>query len=110
MTRLSAQMSRACEALGLSYEAPFTLTMGHDSKIQAVGRVRELGPKNGMLIISDYSRIEPFLEQLAKSEFGFSVMAEPGEDEEFDLEDYREMFVDWGWGGPDSQKPNWLHE
>lgn len=39
---------------------------------------------------------------------GVSTFGEPGSEEKFEIEGYKEMFIDWGWTGPDDEKPQWF--
>jgi hypothetical protein len=40
-----------------------------------------------------------YAETLKRAGYGFSVLDEPQPDEKFDLNAFKEMFLDWGWSG-----------
>jgi hypothetical protein len=60
-----------------------------------------------MLIVRSYEEVQDMLEQLKQAGYGFSVLDEPHPGEDFDLESFREMFLDWGWAADESRKPAW---
>ena len=97
MTNLQKWLERSCKAVGLQVDFQFTVTCPDDYQIRSVARIRGVGNVNGMLIVSDYSEISDHRECLTSSGYGFSVLSEPGDDEEFDLESAKAMFRDWGW-------------
>lgn len=97
MTNLQTWLKRACEAVGLQVDFSFAMTCPDGHEIRSVARIRGVGDVNGMLIFSDYNEISDHLECLSSSGYGCSVLSEPGDNEEFDLESAKEMFCDWGW-------------
>jgi len=105
MTNLQRWLERSCEAVGLQIDFSFTVTCPDDHEIRSVARIRGVGNVNGMLIVSDYNEISDHLECLRSSGYGFSVLSEPGDNEEFDLESAKEMFCDWGWVDPAASLP-----
>jgi len=73
-----------------------------------VARIRDLGAANGMLIFEKYEDFCELAERLLDAGYGFSVLDEPGQQEEFDLQSFEEMFADWGWSGERHRKPSWM--
>ena len=47
-------------------------------------------------------------DELIKLGYGYSVLEDPNELEVFDLNDYIEMFSDWGWSNAQTKEPNWM--
>src|SRR5258705_7972116 len=99
---------KACSHLGLTAEFDFKLKLKDGIKLFPVARILELGAPNGMLIFTSYDPIERFTEQIIDADYGFSILDEPRSDAEFDLESFREMFLDWGWSGNPARKPGWM--
>lgn len=106
-TKLLDWLNTACFTLGLQIDIPFVLDLGGDRVVNAAARVRDIGGVNGTLIVRSYDEVQDLCEPLKQAGYGFSVLDEPHPGEEFDLESYREMFLDWGWTADDSQKPAW---
>jgi hypothetical protein len=86
----------------------FYLALDDDQGIGAVARIANLGAPNGMLVFSSYDEVCSLKEKLLDAGYGFSVLDEPGPDEEYDLESFKTVFRDWGWAGPLGQKPPWM--
>jgi hypothetical protein len=105
MTTLETWLLRACDALGLKADLSFTVRMGSSADIRCVARIQNLGAENGMLVVHCYEDVRPYVDQLAKAGYGYSVLDEPREDEVFDLDSFQEMFRDWGWSGSEKDRP-----
>ena len=52
-----------------------------------------------MLVFRKYDDVRLYAETLKRAGYGFSVLDEPQPDEKFDLNAFKEMFLDWGWSG-----------
>lgn len=107
-SKLAQMWRQAAKDLEFDIIAPFLLTLPSGSQIKAKVLVREFGASKGMLVITDYKEISPFLSELDREGYGFSTMSEPKEDEQYSRESFIEMLEDWGWAGEDSAKPSWL--
>src|SRR5665213_1136200 len=110
MDNLARRLEKACAALGLRVELGFTLSLGDGLKIPTVARIPELGAPNGMLIVTSVETFRGRSKQLADAGYGASVIGEPSGKHEFDLDGWREVFIDWGWGGDPARKPKWMTE
>lgn len=108
MTRLEDWLSRACNALGLQADIPFVANIENEHGVRAVARIHNLGANNGMLVVRSYEDVRPHAKELAKAGYGYSVLDEPRSDEAFDLDTFKEMFLDWGWMGPETERPRGL--
>lgn len=107
MSKLLDWLQASCLALGLRLDVPFSLDLGGGRVVHAVARVRDLGEVNGMLIVRSYDEVRDLLNELRQTGYGFSVLDEPLPSEDFDLDSFREMFMEWGWAAEQSWKPAW---
>ena len=108
MSKLSDWIARACDELGLRADVGFSLVLPNGHNVHTVARIRDIGGKNGMLIVSSFDEVKNDLDDISRSGYGFSVLEEPPEREMYDLETHREMFRDWEWFGAKTQRPSWL--
>jgi hypothetical protein len=105
MTKLETWIQRACDGTGLKVDFAFSVTCADGHQIRSVARIRNVGARNGMLVLHDYSEVRDHLECLRMAGYGFSVLDEPADDEVFDLESAMEMFRDWGWADGEQPAP-----
>ena len=105
MTTLQNWLLKACDALGLRADLAYVATLSDGQEVQTVARIRNLGAEHGMLVVRSYEDVRPFADCLARAGFGYSVLDEPGVDEVFDLDSFKEMFLDWGWSGTEKSLP-----
>jgi hypothetical protein len=96
MGRLLPWLKLACSALNLKIDEGFTVQFKDGKKITALARIFGTGQEEGMLIFEDYDCIKEHVNLITGSGFGYSVLEEPFEHEVFDLDQYKEMFLDWG--------------
>jgi hypothetical protein len=108
MKRLPEWLWRACAELGLRVDLDFKLSLPNGLEMSVVARIRDLGAANGMLIFESYDEISNFTKELLDAGYGFSVLDEPSPQEGFDLDSFKEMFIDWGWSGELGHKPAWM--
>lgn len=108
MTTIENWISRACDTLGLQADFPFFVDFGSGLKVRAIARIRNLGSRNGMLVFLNYDDVRPYADKILRAEYGYSVLDEPSANEVFDLDSFKEMFLDWGWSGPDESMPQKL--
>jgi len=101
-------LSKACVELGLVCDLNHSVRLTDAQTVVATARIRELGAKQGMLVIGRYDEIEPFMQRIRELGYGFSVLAEPKSGAAFDIDSYKRMFRDWGWSGPLGAKPSWM--
>lgn len=100
MSKMRDWTIEACTRLGLAVESDF-VWIAHDGiEVRPMLRIPAIGSKNGMLIFSTHGDIETYEDELVKEGYGYTVIGEPGEQEEFDIQSYEEMFADWGWSPP----------
>ena len=70
--------------------------------------VKGFGAPEGMLLIEDYYKIESHIDEIINMGYGFSVIDDAEENEEFIIEEFKEVLSDWGWSGTIANKPNWV--
>lgn len=108
MTNLQSFLQRACQDLGMRIVIPFSLELREGVQINAEALMPQLGGINGMIIVSRYSDLCGVASELSMMGYGYSVLSGPLPSEEYDLENYTEMFSDWGWGSADERAPDWM--
>jgi hypothetical protein len=108
--RLLSVWREASLDLGLSIEAPFSLVMDSGATFVARLLLRNFGAANGMLIVTDYSAVRPYAEDLVAAGFGYSTLSEPSIDEKYNREFFLDMLQDWGWSGAAYLRPSWCLE
>ena len=109
MSRLQNAWRKAARELNLEIVAPFVLKTDTFSVTVEV-LLKKFGNPKGMLVVSDFSIIEPYENQIVKLGFGYSTMSEPEKDWPFDAEEkeaFIEILCDWGWTGA-GEPPDWL--
>ncbi|MBW1982134.1 MAG: hypothetical protein JRJ12_13035 [Deltaproteobacteria bacterium] len=107
-SKLKQMWQMAAEDLGIRIIAPFQLVLSSGVQIKAELLVKQFGAVNGMLIITNYDQVAPFVDEITNEGYGFSVLDEPRDNEKYSREDFIELLADWGWSGEDSSKPSWL--
>jgi hypothetical protein len=104
-SNLRKSLERSCAEVGLRLDLGFTVTCPDGHEIRSLARIRDIGDVNGMLIFTDFDEVSDHLKCLSASGYGYSVLSEPGDDEEFDLESVKEMLRDWGWVDRERRAP-----
>jgi hypothetical protein len=108
MTRLQFDLAIACGQLGLRIVIPFKLTLREGWEINAKALLPQLGARNGTLIVTDFSDVKGKEEELRVLGYTASVMTEPFDEKGDELDDWIEVFSEWGWAAKEEPKPNWL--
>ncbi|MFQ3858023.1 hypothetical protein ACLK29_19105 [Leptospira kirschneri] len=107
-TKLQKIWKDAAKNLNLEVEIPFSIILADNLKINVSVLLKNFGAKNGMLIITNYEDVEPYLEKIYEAGYGFSTLSEPSENEQYSRKDFIELLSDWGWTGDVNLKPEWL--
>lgn len=107
-SRLPALWKEAADDLGFEVVSPFELVLGSGVRIRVPLLVRHFGATKGMLILSDYAAVANWIDEVQQAGYGFSVWSEPDPEASYDRAGFIEVFLDWGWAGPESEKPAWL--
>jgi hypothetical protein len=88
-------LARACSALSLNIKLNFEVRLKSGQLLRSEALVEGVGPSRGMLVFSSYEDVAGAGNELMELGFGYSVYGPPRADEMFDLDSYREMFLDW---------------
>lgn len=108
MNKMQEYLLRAGNDLELRVVAPFQLQLNSGKKVIAEAVFPDLGAPKGMIIVQREHDISGSEDELIKSGYGYSVFDGPLASQEYDVEPYRKMFIDWGWSGEKERKPNWM--
>lgn len=108
---MQSSLERACQELGLTIVAPFSLTVREGVRVDAQALLPQLGAPKGMIVVSKGADLQGVTSELDHMGYGYSVMSEPRPAEDFDLETWVDVFSDWGWSSSANEaKPVWMHE
>jgi hypothetical protein len=105
--RLLDEWSEAARDLDLDVQSPFAAALPSGTQIRGRLLLRNFGAENGMIVVTDYSSISPFVAEIVRAGYGFCTLSEPSEHECYDREVYVEMLRDWGWVGAEEARPLW---
>jgi hypothetical protein len=108
MTNLQLGLQRACQELGLDLVVSYILVVRQDTQILTQALLPQLGAPNGMIVVSHYDDLCGLADEIVNANYGYTVLDDPLPTEQFNLEDYKEMFADWGWGARNEQAPDWI--
>ncbi len=101
------QWKKIAEDLGLSIEAPYSLSVRDGVILQVPVLVRDFGAVKGMLIVEDYSQISDYQDELIDRGYGYSTMT-PEVSSDYDRDSVVSVLSDWSWSGKAEKKPGWL--
>jgi hypothetical protein len=108
MNKMQEHLLRAGSELGLRVIVPFEVCLDSGRKLLAEALLPDLGFPNGMIIGQSSTNFLSICDELKRRGYGYSVYGEPPQTEEFDLESYKEMFMEWGWSGEKAKRPDWI--
>ncbi len=108
LSRLVQIWTIAAKDLKIEIIAPYLLTLPSGIQISALLLVPNFGATNGMLIVGGYDDVECCLDELMIEGYGFSILEEPGNKEQYSRQEYIELLNDWGWSGDEKLKPDWI--
>lgn len=103
MTKLQLWIRQACDTLGLGFDLNYRVGLSGHCEVEALARIRGIGHRNGMLIVTSYDTVSPCGASLMAEGYGFAVLDEPRDGEDFDLQSFVDMFRDWGWTGSNEE-------
>lgn len=106
-SRLPTVWKEAAGDLGLKIVTPFELDLPSGARIRVPLMVRHFGAREGMLVLSDYSLVSAWIDEIGQAGYGFSTLSEPRTDEVYSREEYIEVLMDWGWTGAEGERPTW---
>ncbi len=106
MNKMQEYLLRSGKELGIKVIVPFELSLASGKKLSAEALLPELGYPNGMIVSQSSTNYLAICDELKKLGYGLSVYAEPSH--AYNVENYKEMFSDWGWSGDKAKKPDWM--
>ena len=107
-SRLLVKWKSAGADLGVEVVGPFELELPSGVRIRAPVLVRCFGAPEGMLLLTDFGLVMDLTDEILQAGYGFSIMSEPSEGEEYSRDVAVEVLADWGWTGAESDRPAWL--
>lgn len=110
MTRLQQILITVCERLEIEVVVPFSIPVTSEKTIIAQALLPQLGAPLGMILVNRSSELLGLSSALIELGYGYSCLSEPKSLEEVRIEDYIEMFSDWGWSSTTDPKPSWMIE
>jgi hypothetical protein len=110
LTRFQTEWSEIADRWGLRVETPFAVKVSGGTLTVPV-LLRDFGAVNGMLLVTDYKLLSPYVDELGGLGFGFSTLSEPTDRPRHSHADDAliEMIIDWGWSGRGSP-PAWYRD
>ena len=84
----------AANDLKFEVVCPYIFKAKSGAEIEIDVLVKGFGAKNGMLIVTDFDKIEPYVDDIDEQGFGFSTMSD--DDEPYSREGCLEVLEDWG--------------
>ncbi|MEM7171315.1 MAG: hypothetical protein AAF530_14175 [Pseudomonadota bacterium] len=98
----------ASEDLGFEIQAPFLLQFSPNRSIAAHFLVPNFGARNGMIIVTDYRAIAPFVRDIVALGYGYSTFGDYADGTQYDRDTYIKILSDWGWTGEERDRPAWI--
>ena len=99
---------KASLSLGFGMIAPFQLSLASGKQLDAIFLVENFGNVNGMLVFGSYDEISSFVDEIVDAGYGYTVLEDPMDGEEYCEADYIELLSDWAWSGDEALRPDWL--
>ena len=94
--------------LGVEIREPGDIQLTDGSVVRPLLHVPQFGWRNGMLVFSNTGGFSAAA--LRQDGFGWSVLSPESAQRGniVSVEELKEVLADWGWNGPDAEKPSWL--
>ena len=109
MNRMQEWLARAAKGIGVSLIVGYVARRPDGTSCQTQALVPDLGGTLATIVLDSESQSDALIRRhLFEQGFSVSTFAEPLPNEEFDLDDYAEMFSEWGWAGDQTLKPEWM--
>lgn len=107
-SNLVKEFEIAAKDLGLEIEAPFSLEIEEGIVINIDILLKNFGNREGMLVVNKFEKLSPYANKLVELGYGISTIGEPDSPDEFHRNVFIEMLSEWGWCGPENEKPDWV--
>lgn len=95
MTKKQEFLKNACDRFGLTIQLNVEVTLSSGNRTEADAVISQANRKSRMFIFENTMSSKEF-QSLVDQGDGYASFDEPSANEEFDLENYAEMFRDWG--------------
>ncbi len=105
---LLTEWKHVAHDLGIAVEGPFDLMLPSGACVRAPVLVHHFGGPKGMLVLTNSTVAEKWTDEIVRAGYGFSVMDEPSSSGDYARDVCIEVLEDWGWFGPEPEKPAWL--
>lgn len=100
----------ACNDLNLEIYLDHTIRLSSNQELVVPVLIPNLGAENGIIVVTSFDDIRDFEKKinmsLAGAGYGYSCLSDFSG--EYDRDSTIEMFSDWGWNGPEKDKPSWM--
>ena len=116
MNRMQHFLARAAAELNLRVDVGFELQLASGRIIICQALFPDLGAaRSGTLVFrwedgisASGNAAAAIRNELYERGYGVSTFDEPLPEEQFNLQSYKDMFIDWGWNGPPEDMPVWM--
>ena len=105
--RMQEWLVRATDELGIHVEIGYTVTLSDGRMLRSQALLPDLGNPLGMLVFCDAVDGNAGRDLVSQG-YGYTSFMEPSPDESFDIDNYAEMFAEWGWASKEENKPRWM--
>lgn len=106
--KLREYLLRAGDDLGITVIAPFALELKSGSELSAEALLPEFGAPNGTIVCRSPNSYMTVMDELKNEGYTCTSFDDPLPKEEYDLESYKEMLIDWGWTSKARSEPSWM--
>jgi hypothetical protein len=109
MNKMQETLARAAKELRIRAEIDYVVTLSDGRSLRSQALFPDLGNLLGTLVFCTQDNVEPSAKRdLVSQGYGVSAFSAPLPDEIFEIENYAEMFSEWGWAGSSNDKPKWM--
>jgi hypothetical protein len=98
---------RVSEDLAIDIVTPFEVVFPDNTRLRVSALVKDFGRLRGMLVVENYDEVAPHTKKIIESGFGYCAKV-GGLPERYDRTSMIDVLRDWGWCGPEDQRPRWL--
>lgn len=109
INRMQQWLVRAADELGIRIVVGYVVLLPDGVAFTTQALFPDLGGALGMLVLNSADKVDAQTRRaLVDQGFSISAFAEPLPSEVFDVNNYAEMFAEWGWSSEDKMKPTWM--
>lgn len=101
-------MRKAAVELGLRVAFDLAITLPDGRRVPAAAYFPDLGTPGGMYVVAWEGVDVEVQRQLQRSGAAAALIPEPSDREPFELDNFVEMFREWGWSATDRDEPSWM--